>query len=74
MTAHYGVLASGLCEIALPSLLSVGHDVILAIVFDRISQSLGEKRAMRGPSLLETVRSLFSLRAHKPPAEAERAG
>ncbi|MAL77692.1 MAG: glycine/betaine ABC transporter permease [Sneathiella sp.] len=48
--------------------------VLLAIILDRISQSLGEARAMRGPSLLATIRSLFSLRANKPPAEVERAG
>ena len=48
--------------------------VLLAIILDRISQALGEKRSVRGPSLLETVRSLFSLRASKPSAEFERAG
>ena len=48
--------------------------VLLAIILDRISQAMGEKRAMRSPSLLATVRSLFSLRAARPSEEAERAG
>jgi glycine betaine/proline transport system permease protein len=48
--------------------------VLLAIILDRISQSLGEKRAIRGPSLLKTMRSLFSMRTQRPMAEAERAG
>jgi glycine betaine/proline transport system permease protein len=48
--------------------------VLLAIILDRISQSLGEKRAIRGPSLLKTMRSLFSMRPQSPVAEAERAG
>jgi glycine betaine/proline transport system permease protein len=48
--------------------------VLLAIILDRISQALGEKRAVRGPSLIETMRSLFSLRGQKSAANAERAG
>jgi glycine betaine/proline transport system permease protein len=48
--------------------------VLLAIILDRISQAMGEKRTVHGPSLLETIRSLFSLRAARPSEEAERAG
>ena len=48
--------------------------VLLAIILDRISQALGEKRAIGSPSLLQTMRSVFSLRTQGPVAEAERAG
>ncbi|WP_173934624.1 proline/glycine betaine ABC transporter permease [Chelativorans sp. Marseille-P2723] len=48
--------------------------VLLAIILDRISQALGERRMVQVPSLLETMRSLFSLRGQKPAAEAKRAG
>ena len=48
--------------------------VLLAIILDRISQALGEKRAIRSPSLLQTIRSVFSLRTQGPMTEAERAG
>ncbi len=36
--------------------------VLIAIILDRISQALGEKRAVRAPTLMQTMRSLFSLR------------
>jgi glycine betaine/proline transport system permease protein len=48
--------------------------VLLAIILDRISQSLGEARAVRSPSLLATLRSLFSLRPSRPAAKVEKAG
>lgn len=48
--------------------------VLLAITLDRISQAMVEKRRVHGPSLLETIRSLFSLRTSKPAPEAKRAG
>jgi len=48
--------------------------VLIAIVLDRISQALGEKRAVRTPTLMQTMRSLFSLRRGGAAAEAERAG
>jgi glycine betaine/proline transport system permease protein len=47
--------------------------VLLAIILDRITQGLGEKRSVRTVSLRETVKSLFSPRALAP-GEAERAG
>lgn len=46
--------------------------VLLAIILDRISQGLGEKRAGRAPSLLQTMRNLFSLRGSRPAGEARR--
>ena len=36
--------------------------VLIAIVLDRISQALGERRAPRAPTLMRTMRSLLSLR------------
>lgn len=48
--------------------------VLIAIILDRISQSLGEKRAPGTPSLMQTMRSLFSLRRPDAPAETQRAG
>ena len=47
--------------------------VLLAIILDRITQGLGEKRSVRTVSLTATVKSLFSPRALAP-GEAERAG
>lgn len=46
--------------------------VFIAIILDRISQALGEKRTSRRPSLMQTMRSLFSLRGSA--AGTERAG
>ena len=34
--------------------------VLIAIILDRISQAMGEKRAVHTPTLMETLRSLFS--------------
>lgn len=48
--------------------------VLIAIILDRISQALGEKRAVRPPSLFATLKSLFSLRRGAPAANTERAG
>jgi len=48
--------------------------VLIAIILDRISQALGEKRAVRLPSLFATLKSLFSLRPDAPAAKTERAG
>ena len=47
--------------------------VMLAIVLDRISQAIGEKRTIRSPSLLSTIGYLFSLRRDTPAAGAKRA-
>lgn len=48
--------------------------VLLAIILDRISQALGEKRSIRSPSLLSTIKSLFSLRRNVTVARTNRAG
>jgi glycine betaine/proline transport system permease protein len=48
--------------------------VLLAIILDRISQALGEKRSIRSPSLLSTIKSLFSLRRNATVAGTRRAG
>ena len=47
--------------------------VLLAIILDRITQGLGEKRAVHTVSLRATIKSLFSPRAMAP-GQAERAG
>lgn len=44
--------------------------VLLAIILDRISQALVEKRGVHSPSLLATLRSLFSLGRNAPAAKA----
>jgi len=46
--------------------------VLLAIMLDRITQGLGEKRSVRTVSLAATLKSLFSPRAYAP-GETERA-
>jgi glycine betaine/proline transport system permease protein len=46
--------------------------VLLAIILDRITQGLGEKRSVRTVSLAATLKSLFSPRAYAP-GETERA-
>ncbi|MBX9452981.1 MAG: ABC transporter permease [Neoaquamicrobium sediminum] len=48
--------------------------VLLAIILDRISQALGEKRSVRTVSLMETMRSLFSPRRDAAAGESQRAG
>lgn len=48
--------------------------VLLAIILDRISQALGEKRSVRKVSLMETMRSLFSPRRDAAAGESQRAG
>lgn len=47
--------------------------VLLAIILDRITQSLGTRRAMRTVSLAATLRSLFRP-AQTMPGQTERAG
>jgi len=47
--------------------------VLLAVILDRITQALGEKRGVRTVSLAATVRSFFTPRAAVP-GEIERAG
>ncbi|WP_421928429.1 ABC transporter permease [Neoaquamicrobium sediminum] len=48
--------------------------VLLAIILDRISQALGEKRSVRTVSLMETMRSLFSPQRDAAAGESQRAG
>ncbi|SFI93851.1 ABC transporter permease [Aerobium aerolatum] len=48
--------------------------VLLAIILDRISQAMGEAQGQRGPSLLDTLKSVFSLRSQGEAAKTERAG
>lgn len=48
--------------------------VLIAIILDRISQALGEARAVHPPSLFATIKSLFSLRRVASAAKTERAG
>lgn len=48
--------------------------VLLAIILDRISQAMGEAQGQRGPSLLDTLKSVFSLRSQADAAKTERAG
>lgn len=48
--------------------------VLLAIILDRISQAMGEAQGQRGPSLLDTLKSVFSLRSQGDAAKTERAG
>ncbi|MBY8915029.1 proline/glycine betaine ABC transporter permease [Nitratireductor rhodophyticola] len=45
--------------------------VLLAIILDRITQSLGEKKAVQSPSLWQTLRSMFAL---GKPGDEEKAG
>ena len=45
--------------------------VLLAIILDRITQSLGEKKAVHTPSLWQTLRSMFAL---GKPGDEEKAG
>jgi glycine betaine/proline transport system permease protein len=46
--------------------------VLLAIILDRISQALGEKRAIQSRTLVQTIRQLFSLRASGSAGEERR--
>jgi len=48
--------------------------VLIAIILDRISQALGEKRAVRTVSLRQTLVSLFSPRRNDAAAEAKGTG
>ncbi|MBS9719670.1 proline/glycine betaine ABC transporter permease [Tianweitania sp. BSSL-BM11] len=48
--------------------------VLLAIILDRISQALTEKRSVQSPSLLQTMRGFFATRRPVPLEEPERAG
>lgn len=47
--------------------------VLLAIILDRISQALGEKKSVRTVSLASTLRSLFVPASRKRPNTPERA-
>ena len=47
--------------------------VLLAIILDRITQSLGDKRSVRSLSLAAALKSLFRP-AETPPGQTERAG
>lgn len=46
--------------------------VLMAIILDRISQALGEKRAIQSRTLVQTIRQLFSLRASGSAGEERR--
>ncbi|MCV0396474.1 MAG: proline/glycine betaine ABC transporter permease [Rhizobiaceae bacterium] len=48
--------------------------VIIAIILDRITQALGEKRAPGHVTLWSTIRGYFSRPAAEPAGEPERAG
>ena len=48
--------------------------VLLAIILDRISQALSEKRSVQSPSLLQTMRTFFGTRRSVPLEEPRRAG
>ncbi len=47
--------------------------VLLAIILDRISQALSEKRSVQSPTLLQTMRSIFTQRRTAPVAETKQA-